>query len=143
MARYNKDGERLQKRGGGNKNALFNCSKYEGRKTCEEYVEFARQGKSAVQIAARMGVCRDTLSDWARKYPEFAVARKLANDLVESWYTDLTQAIAAGKLERGNIAAAKWAMTNLCGWTEKQKTDVDLGANCVSVEFVDPPEYDE
>lgn len=52
-------------------------SKYEER-YCDEMVEFCKGGLSLTSFAAEIGVCRDTLSEWASKHPDFSASVKRA-----------------------------------------------------------------
>lgn len=46
----------------------------------EQYVELARQGATEQEIADKLGVCRDTIYQWARDSEQFSYARKEARD---------------------------------------------------------------
>lgn len=45
---------------------------------CDELVAFCRQGFSITGFAGEIGVCRETISEWASVHPEFSVAVKRA-----------------------------------------------------------------
>lgn len=45
---------------------------------CEEIVVFCRGGHSLTGFAGHIGVCRETISEWARVHPEFSVAVRRA-----------------------------------------------------------------
>jgi hypothetical protein len=69
-----------------------------GRKTdyyperCEEVIAQGRKGDFPVQMASAMGVCPDTLYEWAKVYPEFAEAFRDAKIIANSWWLDLGRA---------------------------------------------------
>jgi len=46
----------------------------------EKYVELASQGATEQEIADKLGVCRDTIYQWARDSETFSYARKEARD---------------------------------------------------------------
>jgi hypothetical protein len=43
---------------------------------CEEIVAFMGQGYSKTAFAGSIGVCHDTVVEWARQHPEFSLAVK-------------------------------------------------------------------
>ncbi len=70
---------------------------------CEEVIRLGREGKSKAQIAASIGICRQTLDNWTKAHPEFLDAIKEAQDLALAWWEDKGQAgIDAGQ---GNFNA--------------------------------------
>ena len=58
---------------------------------CDRVVELGRQGKSRAQIAAAIGVSRNTLDNWAEQHPEFLSAIKDAHDLALAWWEEAGQ----------------------------------------------------
>lgn len=58
---------------------------------CELAIELGATGKSKTQIAAAIGVVRDTLSNWAAANPEFAQAMKFAKELEMAWWESVGQ----------------------------------------------------
>jgi hypothetical protein len=53
---------------------------------CELIRELGAQGKSKAQMASAIGVVRNTLDSWAKKYPEFAQAMQAAQELSLAWW---------------------------------------------------------
>lgn len=58
---------------------------------CEQVIELGRQGKSHAQIAAALGVSRQTLYNWQDAHPEFLDAITHARDLAQAWFEDKGQ----------------------------------------------------
>jgi len=58
---------------------------------CEIVLELGAEGKSKAQIAARLGINRDTLNEWTKIHPEFSVAVKNAQELALAWWEDAGQ----------------------------------------------------
>ena len=58
---------------------------------CEVVVELGAKGKSKAQIAAKLGVSRQTLDAWTKVHPEFLVAMKRAKDLEMAWWEEAGQ----------------------------------------------------
>jgi hypothetical protein len=69
----------------------------EGRPTdyrpehCETVIRLGKEGKSKIQIAAKLGVNRCTLDNWAQAHPEFFDAITHARDLALAWWEDQGQ----------------------------------------------------
>lgn len=58
-----------------------------------DWAEFlGSKGLSLAQIAFTFGVNRDTLYDWARKYPEFSDSLSRARDAAQNWWEIVGQA---------------------------------------------------
>lgn len=66
-------------------------SKYEPA-MCETVVALGDEGKSKAQIAAKLGVIRETVDIWAKKHPEFSDAIKEAQERALAWWEDKGQA---------------------------------------------------
>ena len=60
-------------------------------KYCDEVIELGREGKSKAQIAASIGVCRQTLDNWCNAHKEFMDAVNQARELALVWWEDLGQ----------------------------------------------------
>jgi hypothetical protein len=58
---------------------------------CELVLELGATGKSRAQIAASIGVDRDTLKEWVKVHPEFSAALKAAKDLELAWWENAGQ----------------------------------------------------
>ena len=65
----------------------------------EEFVErveaFCAQGYSLTAFAGEIGVCRETISEWCRKHPEFSVAVSRAKALRARWWEARALEVAA------------------------------------------------
>ena len=53
---------------------------------CERVMELGAEGKSLAQIGCEIGHLRDTLRDWAGKYPDFGRALARARELSLAWW---------------------------------------------------------
>jgi hypothetical protein len=58
---------------------------------CDLVIELGAQGKSKAQLAASIGVSRETVDLWAKVHPEFSDSLKWAKDLALAWWEDLGQ----------------------------------------------------
>lgn len=95
---------------------------------CAQVVKLGRDGKSHAQIAASLGVSRQTLHNWADAHPEFLDAITHARDLAQAWFEDQGQ---SGLLIPG-FNAALWAKQVSARfpaeYTDRQKREL-TGAN--------------
>lgn len=72
---------------------------------CERAIALGRDGKSHAQIAANLGVTRETLYQWAKENDQFSDAMSLARELSLNWWEEQAQqGIWAGK----EFNAAVW-----------------------------------
>ncbi len=58
---------------------------------CERVLTLGRDGKSHAQIAADLGVSRQTLHNWAAAHAEFAEAIAWSRDLAQAWFENKGQ----------------------------------------------------
>ena len=67
---------------------------------CELVEELGAQGKSFTQIAVKLGVTRQTLHNWSRRYPEFFDALVRAREAAQAYFEDLGDAqLANGEFD--------------------------------------------
>lgn len=76
----------------------------------ERVVLLGSKGKSKAQIAAEIGVTRETIDIWAREHPEFSDAIKQAIELALAWWEDQGQAGLTA--EKFNATAFIFQMKN-------------------------------
>lgn len=58
---------------------------------CEKVIELGKEGKSKAQMAATLGVCRQTLDNWCDAHEEFLDAVNQAREFALVWWEDLGQ----------------------------------------------------
>jgi hypothetical protein len=100
---------------------------------CALIVEEMAQGKSATAVAADIGVCRDTISEWVSVHPEFSVALKRGKAKAAAWWEDRLRTIVGG--QAGNVTAAIFGLKNMAAEDWKDKHDVEHSGN-LTVEIV-------
>lgn len=88
---------------------------------CARVLELGKDGKSKIQIAAALGVNRQTLDNWSDRYPEFAAALSDAIELSQAWWEDRGQEGITSR--EFNANAYRLQMMNRFGWQEKQASD--------------------
>jgi hypothetical protein len=111
---------------------------------CQQVLDLGREGKSHAQIAAELGVARQTLHNWAAQHPEFMDAITHARDLAQSWWETKGQ----DGLEKPGFNASLWAKSVSArfpdDYTERQKRELtgaggkDLLPSKIVFEVVDP-----
>ncbi len=58
---------------------------------CTTVIELGKLGKSVNQMATHIGVCKDTIYEWRKKFPEFKIALAKAVEEAMSWWENLGQ----------------------------------------------------
>jgi hypothetical protein len=80
-------------------------------------VDYMAQGNSVIQFAALVGIHKDTLYEWANKYPDFSDAFRRARILCESfWEKKYAKALDDKTV---NSTLYKFYMSARFGWSEK------------------------
>jgi len=91
---------------------------------CEDVLEYMRQGDSKVAVAAKIGISRETLYDWARTHKDFSDTIKRGVELSQAWWEDLgKELVLAGQ---GNATA--WIYNMKCrfrdDWADVTKQEI-------------------
>lgn len=90
---------------------------------CNTVVELGALGKSKAQIAAALGVARNTLDNWAEANPEFLRAITHARDLSMAWWEDKAQ----DGLDKPGFNANLWSRSMAArfpdDYTERRKNE--------------------
>jgi len=69
---------------------------------CDLVLELGEQGKSRMQMAARLGVTYDTFLEWQKRHPDFLEAVKFSQVLAQEWWEDAGQrGLTMGKAFNG------------------------------------------
>jgi len=108
---------------------------------CEQIVEFGKRGETFVCFAAEIGVCRDTISEWAAKYQDFSLALKQAKICAETYFIRLGTKACGGD-QTLNFTAIKFFLAAAHGWRDKDTavTNIIVGDQKKDVSF---PTLDE
>ena len=85
---------------------------------CEAFKEMCRKGLSVPEIAAHLNVRRQTLWDWAERYPDFADAYKTGSEYRQLWWANLGKLGLMGE-KKVNLGFYVWLSKNLAGWQDK------------------------
>lgn len=90
---------------------------------CQMIIEHLSQGLSVESFAGVVGVCFDTIYEWAKVHPEFSDAIKQGKAKKRLWWEKLGQAGIAGKLK--NFNASGWIFHMKCREQYKEDNDSD------------------
>ncbi len=86
---------------------------------CEQVIELMREGYAKVEVAAELGICKDTLNEWTNDStkPEFSAAIKLGSQLSEAWWMKKGRI----NLENREFNPTLWYMNmkNRHGWRDR------------------------
>ena len=98
-------------------------------KFCEAAIEVMSQGFSKTAFAGSIGVCRDTLNEWAKEHPKFSAAINVAKaGRVYSLEKDLLNA------ESGPIVTSRiFALKNADPEEWRDKPEESATSNAVHV----------
>ena len=117
---------------------------------CEKVIELGRQGCSVVEIAAEIGVARNTLeTDWTAQYPEFLEAFTQAKQCSQAWWERVGRIGMTEEPGGVKINASIWSRSMAArfphDWRENSKVENTHSApdggpikHSVSVEYIDP-----
>lgn len=99
---------------------LSTRTKYKPEKHPILYIEYAREGLSPVEIAAKFEVGEATLDKWAEKYHNFQVAHDIGKVLHEAWW--LTKGKEGLDSRNFNTVLYKFLTGNKLGYSDKSES---------------------
>ncbi len=106
----------------------------------ETTIALMSQGASKVEVAAELGITRDTLYEWVGSNEEFSDTIKMGETLSQAWW----EKKARLSLDGGQFNTALWFinMKNRFGWQNTPQTN-NQGGEIAQVPFVVnlSPEY--
>lgn len=107
------------------------------------------EGQSVLEVAVKLGVCRDSLYEYASKYPEFSDALTRGRQISQAWWElqgrknlfDVNEYDAETKLSRSQKFNDRlWYRNVACrfkdDWSEKS-ADVPLSDNHLTIDFTE------
>lgn len=90
----------------------------------ERVVPYLAQGYSCSALAGHLGVCYDTIWEWAKQYPDFSDAIKRGKQASAEWWENaLRRNVLTGE---GNATAAIFGVKNRCRqeWSDMRQHDL-------------------
>jgi hypothetical protein len=91
---------------------------------CQTVLALGAEGKSVTVMAAKIGVCRDTLYAWAETYPEFSDALTRAKTLSQMWWEDTGQSAMFLPGFNGSVWAKSMAARFPDEWRDNTRTEL-------------------
>jgi hypothetical protein len=94
-------------------------------KYCAQVIAHGRTGASLTAFAAKIGVARRTLNNWALAHPEFAEACEIAQAHACAWYEDRMRDVAKGNGGPGAATVAMFGVKNFgsADFQERQRVE--------------------
>lgn len=96
---------------------------------CQVVIDLMTEGKSIEQVAAHLGIVKQTLYNWAEHNKEFMDAIKQGTELSYAWWLNKGQdwlvETRGGKEANDTFNHVLWYMNmkNRFGWKDKSETD--------------------
>lgn len=92
---------------------------------CDEMVAFMALGGSMTAYAAEIDVCRDTISEWVKKHPDFAHAAKRGKAKCAAWWEKRARVIAETGGGPGSGTMTVFGLKNMApdDWKDSQQID--------------------
>lgn len=86
---------------------------------CDQVIELMKEGASLVEVAAELGICKDTVHEWKKTNDEFSDSIKRGVQLSAAWW----ERKGRTSLENRDFSATLWYMNmkNRFGWKDKQE----------------------
>lgn len=95
---------------------------------CDRVIQMGKEGASKVEMASEFEVCRNTLDNWAREYPEFLSALTRASTHAQAWWEKVGRAGLTADKFNGNVWSRSMAARFPEDWREKTEQNVNHGA---------------
>jgi len=96
------------------------------RKYCRQVVEFMSQGGSIVSFAGTIGVSKQRVYDWSKRYPDFRDAYKRGKAAALCWWETLGTLGVMGKIPHFNAHIWIIQMRNRFGWRNHMTVDTEF-----------------
>lgn len=68
-------------------------------KYCQMAIDFGREGRTRMELAAEIGVVRDTILNWEKKHKDFACALHAMEDYAVAWYQGVGRRALLGEFK--------------------------------------------
>ena len=95
---------------------------------CERVIELGKLGMSVVEMAADMGVARNTLeTNWPANNPEFLQAFTQAKQLSQAWWESMGRVNLIMPPSSGTFQASVWSRSMAARFPADWREKSDLG----------------
>ncbi len=112
---------------------------------CDTLIDLMSKGFSMEAVAGKIGINRDTIYDWVKKYPEFAEAKELGEALCRYYYEDVGLRGQNGKIRGFNVTAWIFNMKNRFDWRDRKKDESEITVNNIqeTIALPSPSDLDQ
>jgi len=106
--------------------AVGRPSEYRPEWMLSKVIDIMSEGASKVEVAAELGITKETLYQWVQKYPEFSDSIKKGEQLCEAWWEKNGRKC----LHDQKFNASLWYMNmkNRFKWSDRQEQTIDMTA---------------
>jgi hypothetical protein len=94
---------------------------------CELVIDHMAKGHSFDSFGGAVGVCNQTLYNWASKYPEFEQAKREGFAKAQLFWEKIGIAGVVGKVPGFNVTGWIFNMKNRFKWHDRQEIQHELG----------------
>lgn len=100
---------------------------------CSQVIDLGREGASKAEMAANIGINRDTFAEWEKTNHEFSEAVKEAVQLSQAWWEEQGRKATFGGVEGFNATAWIFNMKNRFrdDWRDKVEQEQTLKGEMV------------
>lgn len=86
---------------------------------CQTVIEMMKEGAAVIEVAAKLGVTRQTFQNWCHWYPDFDEAHQIGRAYSEAWWTREGRT----NLHEKTFNASVWYsnMKNRFGWRDSRE----------------------
>lgn len=95
------------------------------------------QGETLVDVAVKLGTCKETIRQWAQQYPDFLAALKHCRTKSEAAMMQMGKAGAVGKIKGFGQATWIFWMKARFGWRDDGANETDLPGDRPELEFTE------
>jgi len=85
---------------------------------CDVVIRLMKKGHSKLFVAGKLGISRDTLYEWCRKYPEFSDTIKAGEMMSYAYWEDLGMRGMMGKVKGFRPSLWIFTMKARFGWRD-------------------------
>lgn len=96
---------------------------------CKMLIEHMTEGLSFESFGGVVGVWKEALYNWVKKYPEFSNAKKEGTHKCMLFYEKAGRQGMLGKIAGFNSTTWLFNMKNRFGWRDKKEIDTNLTAS--------------
>jgi transposase-like protein len=80
---------------------------------CAKAEQIMMDGASKVEVAAALGICKNTLFEWIKLHPEFSDSIKRGEALSQAWWERKTRLMGEQPAGKNNAAIVIFRMKNM------------------------------